>query len=231
MFRNGLDAAYGITYVSISEPVLFAGPTRWGLGRALGDYLGLLWCAPAARGAIQELVETRPPGVVVLVDGVFHHAPAVGHAELLAALRAGWEVWGLGSMGAIRAAEMHSLGMRGYGVVFDSYRERPDMCDDEVTLLHEPDAPYRHLSEPLFHLRSATAELVRKGFGASAAARVLNQLQDRWYGHRTWALWQALALEAGATVDMVEQVRARPEVHRRKSLDLLDFLEAAPWIR
>ncbi|WP_425300876.1 TfuA-like protein, partial [Nocardia wallacei] len=33
--------------------------------------------------------------------------------EIREALEAGWSVWGLSSMGAIRAAEMRLLGMRG----------------------------------------------------------------------------------------------------------------------
>ena len=68
-------------------------------------------------------------------------------------------MWGLSSMGAIRAREMAHLGMRGYGSVYAPFATEGDFQDDEVALLHEPNAPYRPVSEPLVHLREAVAHL------------------------------------------------------------------------
>ena len=125
---------------------------------------------PAKRGDVAAVTRTRRPGVLVLVDGVFQNALSVGHAELREALNLGWEVWGLSSMGAIRAREMHVLGMRGWGRVFETFMAPGDFQDDEVALLHGAEKPYVALSEPLIHLRAATAHLAEIGILSPSAA-------------------------------------------------------------
>ena len=53
--------------------------------------------------------------VIGLVDGVFERVPAVWHKEILFALSEGVHVYGAASMGALRAAELDTFGMRGVG--------------------------------------------------------------------------------------------------------------------
>jgi hypothetical protein len=138
---------------------LFAGPTLARSPHARVLVRGVSVRSPVKRGDVERLVEAYPasrgrPGVIVLADGLFHDTLAVGHAELRAALRAGWRLWGLSSMGAIRAHEMAPLGMRGFGRVYERFQAEPDFQDDEVALLHGPAPEYRTLSEPLVHLRA-----------------------------------------------------------------------------
>ena len=131
--------------------LVYAGPTLH-RARAMSPLQldGLVVLPPVARGDVDRAVRAAAaPGVLVVVDGVFHLSSlAVGHLELRDALAAGWTVWGLSSMGAIRAAELEGEGMRGFGRAFARYRDDPDFRDDEVALLHEPTPPYRELSEP-----------------------------------------------------------------------------------
>src|SRR5580700_6059608 len=132
------------------RPHLFVGPTLASSPRARLLTKGFRLHRPIRRHDIDALLaERRQPGIVVIVDGVFHDTLAVGHAEIRTALGLGWRIWGLSSMGAIRAREMSSLGMRGFGRVFERFMAEEDFQDDEVALLHEPNAPYRPVSEPL----------------------------------------------------------------------------------
>src|SRR5207245_3105902 len=97
-----------------SKCLIFAGPTLNDANalRAVARE-GIEVLPPVRRGDIEEIVSTHPPGVMVIVDGLFHQCLSVGHAEIRSAVAAGWRVWGLSSMGAIRAYEMRHLGVRG----------------------------------------------------------------------------------------------------------------------
>jgi hypothetical protein len=216
----------------VAEVLLFAGPT---LGRAhkLGAARleGITVLPPIRRGDLPTRLgkSTGAPGTLIIVDGVFHEALAVGHVEIRDALAAGWQVWGLASMGAIRAREMHHLGMRGYGRVFASYcRDGVDFRDDEVTMLHENEPPWRELSEPLVHVRVALADLVaREILDEGAVAALLAELMGMWFGDRTMSLvTERLAAHLGAT-ELDAFVRDFDR-HRIKAIDLLDFLAARP---
>ena len=202
---------------------LFVGPTlHRGLAVKLrfelDDFTVL---PPAKRGDVERLLGA-PPGVIVLVDGYFHlHNLAVGHAELRDALEAGWQVWGLSSMGAIRAAEMRTLGMRGSGRVYQHYVDDPRFRDDEVALLHQPDPPYRTFSEPLVHIRAWLAAMVEAGaLTAERRDELVGTLMPMWFGDRTRELLDSLVGPdlAGWT--------ARLDEFQLKSIDLAEFLTA-----
>src|SRR5438094_645965 len=96
----------------MADVFLFAGPT---LARARAirpelDLGGVHELPPAQRGDVPRLVrEHATPGVIAIVDGKFHQVLAVGHMEIRNAIAAGWTVWGMSSLGAIRAREMHHL--------------------------------------------------------------------------------------------------------------------------
>jgi hypothetical protein len=215
---------------------LFAGPTLHASARARALTWGLRVRPPVRRFDLPRLERAhakarRRPGVIVLADGLFHDTLAVGHAEIRSALRGGWRVWGLSSMGAIRAHEMASLGMRGFGRVFERFQTEPDFQDDEVALLHGPAPGYRVLTDPLVHLRAAVDHVVERGLVDEAAGRdVIADLKSRWYGERTRRLAiDALGRDARGGVTAV-----RHELHdfrpfELKTIDLEVFLQCRPW--
>lgn len=101
---------------------------------------------------------------LVIIDGIFHTAPSVWQREILEAMDAGVRVVGAASIGALRAAELDTLGMVGVGTVYGLYRDGVIDADDEVALLHGDEASgYRHISEPLVNIRHALAEASRCG--------------------------------------------------------------------
>jgi hypothetical protein len=211
---------------------LFAGPTLAASARGRLLARGLRLRPPARRLDVAALVQAHePPGVIVLADGLFHDSLAVGHAELRDALRSGWRVWGLSSMGAIRAREMVSLGMRGFGRVFERFQAEADFQDDEVALLHGPAPTYRPASEPLVHLRAAVDHLVARGVVHEDAGRsVIADLKARWYGDRTRrGAIGALGLHARGGVAAVQHELHDFRQFELKTIDLEHFLQCRPW--
>jgi hypothetical protein len=214
------------------EVFVFAGPTLAASARGRSLARGLRLRPPVKRGDVAALVARhRAPGVLALVDGLFHDALSVGHAEIREAMRRGWRVWGLSSMGAIRAREMAPLGMRGFGRVFARFMEEDDFQDDEVALLHEAAPLYRSFSEPLIHLRAAIEHLREREIVTDRGARaVTRELKARWYGERTLpAAIELLAPHARASAALRQELRD----FRRfalKTLDLERFLSERPWM-
>jgi hypothetical protein len=133
-------------------PLVFLGPT---LPRAEATAL-LPACIrpPARRGDIYRAL-AEGFTTIVLIDGEFHGAPSVWQREIADALAEGAAVHGASSMGAIRAAELHTFGMIGHGRIFEWYREGVIDADDEVALAYgPPELGYPALSEPLVNIRA-----------------------------------------------------------------------------
>lgn len=217
----------------IRDCIMFVGPTLSGIEalRRLSD-LPVDCLPPARRGDVEALVARAAPGHVAIVDGTFHTFPAVGHAEIRAAIRCGWTVWGLASMGAIRASEMRNLGMRGYGTVYDWYVLEDELRDDEVALLHGIEPPYRAVSEPLIHMRAAVQDLLdRQAIHQVDADTIIQDSSSMWFGHRTLNLLVQILRRQRPDVDrrVIDNWIRDFDKFRLKSLDLLNFLVERPW--
>jgi TfuA protein len=115
---------------------------------------------PAKRGDLLGAVQDGA-GIIGLIDGVFHQESAVAHREILAAIKKGVTVVGSSSMGALRAAEMDTLGMVGVGEVYRMYRSGELVSDDEVALVFDPETGLS-LSEPLVNIRFTLREAERQ---------------------------------------------------------------------
>jgi hypothetical protein len=209
---------------------MFVGPTLNG-GATLAKELGVKLLPPVKRGDVERLVSTRRPGVMAIVDGQFHQCLSVGHAEIRFAIAEGWQVWGLSSMGAIRACEMRHMGMRGFGEVYDWFCRDEDFRDDEVALTHAPSAPYIALSEPLVHIRVWLEELVKlRLLTATQERRLLKELMSLWFGERTLSRVRAMVLAlVPARAKEIYQTMANFDRFRLKSHDLSNFLRDQPW--
>lgn len=209
---------------------MFVGPTLNG-GAWIAHEIGVKLLPPVKRGDVERLVTTRQPGVMAIVDGQFHQCLSVGHAEIRFAIAEGWQVWGLSSMGAIRACEMRHMGMRGYGEVYEWFCRDDDFRDDEVALTHGPTSPYVALSEPLIHIRVWLQELVkRRLLSAAQEKRLLKELMSMWFGDRTLSRVRAMVLSViPDRAREVDETLAGFDQYRLKSHDLSEFLREQPW--
>lgn len=174
--------------------VVFLGPSlAHDAARALLD---ARYLPPAQFGDVYRWIG-GDVSTIVLIDGIFHSRAPVWQRELLYAIQSGIRVYGAASMGALRAAELHTHGMSGLGTVFRWYTTGEIDGDDEVALLHTgPEQGYRALSEPLVNIRFNLVEAVARGVLAhDEAAAVVRDLKALPFWERTMdALWNAPAL-------------------------------------
>jgi len=122
--------------------------------------------------------------------------PTVWHKEILWAMAQGIHVYGSASTGALRAAELHSFGMKGVGLIFEAYRDRVLCDDDEVAVLHGPEElGYPAVTEAMVNIRAtldkAAAEGVLDGW---LAAQLIGIGKALFYKKRSWDAILQLAI-------------------------------------
>jgi len=142
---------------------------------------------PVALGDVYRATRERP-ACIAIIDGVFHHQPAVWHKEIVHALAQGIGVVGCSSMGALRAAELFPCGMAGTGRIFELYRRGVIEADDEVAVTHgDATSGYRGSSVALVNIRVALLELTALGMLTSdEASTLLAALGRVHYALRSW---------------------------------------------
>ncbi|XXF76081.1 TfuA-like protein [Myxococcaceae bacterium GXIMD 01537] len=162
---------------------------------------------PARQGDVWRALSLRPK-VIALVDGVFEAQPSVWHHELLAAMEAGVAVFGGGSMGALRAAELSTHGMVGVGRIFGWYRDGVVVDDSEVALLHaDGEHGWRPLTVPLVNVRHVAASArAARVLGRNDARALVDVAAEVFYQERTWprvveAARRAWSADIGAAWD------------------------------
>lgn len=116
--------------------IIFTGPSL--SHSEASDILRADYRPPVRRGDVLEALSERPD-IIGIIDGVFHQSPAVGHREIIEALRMDVTVVGGASMGALRASELHELGMVGVGRIFRAYLNGDLESDDDVAVAFNPE--------------------------------------------------------------------------------------------
>lgn len=211
-----------------SHTVLFAGPSlRTELrNELLNDDIQLL--PPIRRFDIPRLLESNFRGTMIIADGYFYQDMSVGHREIMDAIALGCKVFGLSSMGAIRAYEMRDYGMTGFGKVYDWFFKIDDFQDDEVALMHAPVEPYFQLTEPLVHYRECLFQLLLAGEISKAEHdQLLDKLKKQFFGLRTLAQFRQL-LETSTRIDP-SLVIMNFDQYRIKQSDLEQFCKRRLW--
>ncbi|MGO9232217.1 MAG: TfuA-like protein [Bryobacteraceae bacterium] len=149
------------------KPIVFLGPSL-PLQEA-ESVLDALYLPPVRQGELLSAIEAYRPEAVGIVDGLFFQDLSVWHKEILYAIERGVAVFGAGSMGALRAAELASFGMIGVGWVYRQYASGALCGDDEVALAHAPaEFGYCKLSEPLVNIRATLAAARAEGLLSAA---------------------------------------------------------------
>ena len=132
--------------------VIFAGPSLPPAQRPPDPVLE--WRPPVRQGEVYQAALTRP-AIIGIVDGYFEVTPTVWHKEILWAMAQGIHVYGSASIGALRAAELHTFGMVGVGRVFEAFRGGVLCDDDEVAVLHGPEElGYPAVTEAMVNIRA-----------------------------------------------------------------------------
>jgi hypothetical protein len=194
------------------DVVAFLGPS---LGAAEARRVAPCRVLPPARAGDLLAVLPDRPLAIALVDGLFDRTPSVWHREILAALDAGVAVFGGGSMGALRAAELWRRGVIGVGQVFRWYRDGDLVDDDEVALLHaDEDRGFQPFTLPLVQVRAAV-EVARRARALPAAQgrALVTAAAGISYARRTWpAVLEAAGVAGDARGRLAPILAAAPDV-------------------
>ena len=115
--------------------IIYLGPSGYGINRT-----GLLkeWLVkpPCKQADIINDIQQYRPEKICIVDGLYKTIPSPWHKELLLALENHITLDGVGSLGALRAAELDDFGMKGHGWVYNFIKENEPIDDSIVALLH-----------------------------------------------------------------------------------------------
>ncbi len=167
--------------IVLKKTCIFIGPTQ--IARDTAD---ITVFPPASLGSVFQAVKAGFERIAI-VDGYFGNSPSIWHKEILFALSAGIEVWGAGSIGALRAAELASFGMRGVGVIFRLYLRGALTDDDEVCLMHgPPELSYVPTTVPMINVRGTLRRMRRRNFITTRTElELLPQLKSIHFSTRT----------------------------------------------
>lgn len=198
--------------VEIAMHHVFVGPT---LARSEPELAApsVRVCPPVRHGDLFSDV-IGAGDTVVIIDGVYHQAPALRHKEILAAMGRGVRVIGAASIGALRAAELAPFGMLGVGAIYDAYLNGSIDGDDEVAVGQAPTGDLKALTWPVVNLRLALELGCRAGvLDGDRAAVLLEALRAVYYPQRTMAAVRAVCRRQGeaAFADWICEQRARDE--------------------
>ena len=181
----------------MSEAYVFLGPTLARPGAKAE--LDAVYLSPVSAGDVCRLWRSRPRAIGI-VDGYFEHVPAVWHKEIMWIMAQGVHVFGSAGLGALRAAELDTFGMRGVGRVYQAIKDGTLDRDDEVAVAYEerPDG-YRALSEAMVSIRATLEAATSAQIISDATREVLTAAGAAlFYRERTWPALLETGKTAGA---------------------------------
>lgn len=183
---------------------------------------------PAGCGDVYRVCRDESVAAIGLVDGYFDHRLSVWHKEILWALSRGIHVYGAASMGALRAAELAPLGMRGVGKIFHQFSRGELEDDDEVAVVHESrERGYAARSDAMVNLRETLRQAVEADvLSELARLRLVAELKALFYPLRTGAALAKIAreqLDSGDGQALLDWLKNRGIVDQKR----LDAIEMA----
>jgi hypothetical protein len=180
--------------------------------------LEAIYLPPVQQGDVYRAAVRHRPHAIGLIDGYFREVPSVWHKEILWAMAQGIHVFGSASMGALRAAELTTFGMRGVGRVFEAYRDallppydaEPFEDDDEVAVLHGPsETGFATVSEALVNIRCTLAAAAEAGVIAPATRDALVRIgKALFYPDRSYQRLLSRGAEDALSVTELDALRA-----------------------
>ncbi|MCS3901837.1 TfuA-like protein [Methanococcus voltae] len=144
---------------------------------------------PIKRGDLQK-PEMLNYDVIGIIDGCFLQNTAVGHREILNILKNNVKVYGAGSMGALRASELDTLGMMGVGKVYELYKSGKLCDDDEVAVTFDKKTENGEIVQITFSMVSFR-EIMKNALAENIINQkdyklIINSAKELYYPLRTY---------------------------------------------
>jgi len=198
-----------------SNPIfIFTGPTL--SPQRAKQHLDAICLPPVKLGDVYRITELFAPRVIGIIDGYFNQVPAVWHKEILWAISRGVQVYGAASMGALRAAELDTLGMCGCGEIYQAYasgvlapfEDEPFEDDDEVAVIHSPpELGYLAASEAMVNIRFSLAEAMREGIiDRQSGIKLVRIAKELFYAERSYPTILKIAIMQGLPEEQMQRL-------------------------
>lgn len=180
---------------------------------------------PIQRGDLGQALKEHP-NIIGIIDGVFHQNSAVGHKEILNAMKSGIQVFGASSMGALRASELDTLGMTGIGYVYEQYASGEVDSDDDVAVMLDSES-LEALSEPLINMKYVFTNAVAEGIITdNEKDELLTIAKQTFYPKRNYA--QTLSqssLDDETKRKLIDFIRTSPDIKKEDAKELLAHIK------
>ncbi|MDL2271024.1 TfuA-related McrA-glycine thioamidation protein [Methanobrevibacter sp. OttesenSCG-928-I08] len=185
----------------------------------------IIYKKPIKRGDILEDIKINPD-IIVIIDGVFHQSPAVGHKEILEAIKRDILVVGASSMGALRASELDSLGMIGIGYVYNEYSNGNITSDDDVAVVLDPDT-LEQLSEALVSINYILNQAENENIINSAEKEeIIKITKSIYYPKRTYSnILKKVDLNDKKKDNLISFIRNSKDIKKEDSKKVLEYIK------
>ena len=180
---------------------------------------------PVRRGDIHKAISENPD-VIGIIDGVFHHTPAVAHKEIMNAMDKGITVVGGSSMGALRASELDDLGMIGIGYVYKAYRSGKITSDDDVALSFDPINKVP-ISEALVNVDYKLDLAVKDGIITKGEQEYIHDVaKEIYYPKRSYQnIFSKVELDDEKKTKLIDFVLKEKDIKYLDAIEVLEYIK------
>lgn len=207
---------------------LFAGPSIIGVPASLLATFDKISGPIAAGDLDRRLAQPVKPTVICIADGYLEPDLAIPNDEIRRVLSAGWTVWGVSSVGALKAVELASEGMKGFGLVYRLLRRFHNVTAKDISVLHFPFPPYEPETISLLEIYILMRVIRKSGLlTKNEKTEILENLRSMPPCDRTYDNVQKCTPQR--LVQILDAIYATPMEWRIKRRDLAWLCNRKPW--
>lgn len=185
----------------------------------------VIYKRPIQRGDI-PLALRENPDIIGIIDGVFHQKPAVAHKEIIEAINQGIKVVGSSSMGALRASELDTLGMKGIGYIYNQYAAGKITSDDDVALILDNNT-LTPLSTPLISIKYTLNQAEKKKIiTTDEKKQLLSNAEKTYYPHRTYDnILSQSRISSKTKIQLEKFINQTTDIKKKDAQELLKYIK------
>ncbi len=206
--------------------IIYLGPSGYKIDNQ-GLLNGWLVKSPCKQTDIMNDIQQYMPKKICIVDGLYKTIPAPWHKELLLALENNVIVDGVGSLGALRAAELDEYGMNGYGWIYNFIKANEPIDDSIVALLHlDTASDYRPITVAkieLIYLFLSYSSITDEQTKIDTSQKLINQIMHINFEKLSKKYSALILKKLDPEVDWLQHLLA--DNYSIKSQDTINYLE------